>query len=139
MRSTGLRSPAGVQRARWWTFPTPQELPVFRVISPLPHSMRLGRHHRWTKRRDEGRLRPPPIATSAPPANWVRAPLRCERGHAIIVKHGRRTVRGLPKEVVVIFVEGLDDLLDVLNQMAPVLVLLSTTAILWWRSAHVAR
>ena len=38
-----------------------------------------------------------------------------------------------------IFVEGLDDLLDVLKQMAPVLVLLSTTAILWWRSAHVAR
>jgi hypothetical protein len=39
----------------------------------------------------------------------------------------------------VIFVEGLDDLLDVLKQMAPVLVLLSTTAILWWRSAHVVR
>ena len=38
-----------------------------------------------------------------------------------------------------IFVEGLDDLLDVLKQMAPVLVLLSTTVILWWRSAHVAR
>ena len=31
MRSTGLRSPAGVQRARWWTFPTPQELPAFGV------------------------------------------------------------------------------------------------------------
>ena len=62
-----------------------------------------------------------------------------ERGHAIVVKHGRRTVRGVPQEVVVIFVEGLDDLLDVLKQMAPVLVLLSTTAILWWRSAHVAR
>ena len=30
-------------------------------------------------------------------------------------------------------------LLDVLKQMVPVLVLLSTTAILWWRSAHVAR
>ena len=29
MRSTGLRSPAGVKRARWWTFPTPQELPAF--------------------------------------------------------------------------------------------------------------
>jgi len=29
--------------------------------------------------------------------------------------------------------------LDVLKQMAPVLVLLSTTAILWWRSARVAR
>ena len=69
----------------------------------------------------------------------ARAPLRCERSHAIIAKHGRRTVRGLPQEVVVIFVEGLDDLLDVLKQMAPVLVLLSTTAILWWRSAHVAR
>ena len=80
-----------------------------------------------------------PLATSAPPESWVRAPLRCERGHAIIAKHGRRTVRGLPQEVVVIFVEGLDDLLDVLKQMAPVLVLLSTTAILWWRSAHVAR
>ena len=48
-------------------------------------------------------------------------------------------LRGLPQEVVVIFVEGLDDLLDVLKQMAPVLVLLSTTAILWWRSAHVVR
>ena len=46
---------------------------------------------------------------------------------------------GFQQEVVVIFVEGLDDLLDVLKQMAPVLVLLSTTAILWWRSAHVAR
>ena len=56
-----------------------------------------------------------------------------------IAKHGRRTVRGLPQEVVVIFVEGFDDLLDVLKQMAPVLVLLSTTIILWWRSAHVAR
>ena len=64
---------------------------------------------------------------------------RCERGHAIIAKRGRRTVRGLPQEVVVIFVEGLDDLLDVLKQMAPVLVLFSTTVILWWRSAHVAR
>ena len=46
---------------------------------------------------------------------------------------------GFQQEVVVIFVEGLDDLLDALKQMAPVLVLLSTTAILWWRSAHVAR
>ena len=36
-----------------------------------------------------------------------------------------------------IFVEGLDDLLDVLKQMAPVLVLLSTTIMVWWRSAHV--
>jgi hypothetical protein len=32
-----------------------------------------------------------------------------------------------------------DDLLVVLKQMAPALVLLSTTAILWWRSAHMAR
>ena len=38
-----------------------------------------------------------------------------------------------------IFVEGYNDLFDVLKQMAPVLVLLSTTAILWWRPAHVAR
>jgi hypothetical protein len=32
-----------------------------------------------------------------------------------------------------------DDLLDVLKQMAPVLVLLSTAAILWWRSGHLTR
>jgi len=38
-----------------------------------------------------------------------------------------------------IFVEALDELLDVVKQMAPVLVLLSTAAILWWRSAHLAR
>jgi len=69
----------------------------------------------------------------------VRSAASTPSAQAIIAKHGRRTVRGLPQEVVVIFVEGLDDLLDVLKQMAPVLVLLSTTAILWWRSAHVVR
>jgi hypothetical protein len=46
---------------------------------------------------------------------------------------------GFHRRCVMIFVEGLDDLLDVLKQMAPVLVLLSTAAILWWRSAHLAR
>jgi len=43
---------------------------------------------------------------------------------------------GFPQEVVVIFPEGA--LLDVLKQMAPVLVLLSTIAVMWWRSAHLA-
>jgi len=139
MRSTGLRSPAGVKRAGWWTFPTPQELPAFGVISPLPHSMRLGRHHRWTKRRDEGRLRPPPLR------HLRRQQAGCERHcDANAVTQSSRNMAGalfagFQQEVVVIFVEGLDDLLDVLKQMAPVLVLLSTTAILWWRSAHVAR
>jgi hypothetical protein len=46
---------------------------------------------------------------------------------------------GFPEEVVVIFPEGLEALLDVLKQMVPVLVLLSTIAVLWWRSAHLAR
>ena len=110
-----------------------------RVISPLPHSMRLGRHHRWTKRRDEGRLRPPPLR------HLRRQQAGCERHcDANAVTQSSRNMAGalfagFQQEVVVIFVEGLDDLLDVLKQMAPVLVLLSTTAILWWRSAHMAR
>ena len=35
--------------------------------------------------------------------------------------------------------EGLDALLEALKQTAPVLVLLSVIAVLWWRSAHPAR
>jgi hypothetical protein len=65
-------------------------------------------------------------------------------GTANAVTQSSRNMTGAPfagfhRRCVMIFVEGLDDLLDVLKQMAPVLVLLSTTAILWWRSAHVVR
>jgi hypothetical protein len=37
------------------------------------------------------------------------------------------------------FPEDLESLFDALKQTAPVLVLLSTIAVLWWRSEHLAR
>jgi hypothetical protein len=37
-----------------------------------------------------------------------------------------------------IFPEGLGAWFDVLKQTAPVLVLMSTIAVLWWRSTHLA-
>src|SRR5215204_2022807 len=128
MRSTSLRSPAGVQRARWWIFPTPQELPASGLISRLAHRMRSRRHRRWTKRRDEGRLRPPPLR------HLRRQQAGCERHcDANAVTQSSRNMAGAPfagfyRRCAMI----VDDLLDVLKQMAPALVLLSTTAILWW-------
>src|SRR5829696_7042252 len=74
--------------------------------------MRLGRHHRWTKRRDEGRLRPPPLR------HLRRQQAGCERHcDANAVTQSSRNMAGalfagFQQEVVVIFVEGLDDLLD---------------------------
>jgi hypothetical protein len=38
-----------------------------------------------------------------------------------------------------IFPEGLGAWFDALMQTAPVLVLMSTIAVLWWRSTHLAR
>src|SRR5215203_2723089 len=71
--------------------PTPQELPAIGVISPLPHSMRLGRHHRWTKRRDEGRLRPPPLR------HLRRQQAGCERHcDANAVTQSSRNMAGAP-------------------------------------------
>ena len=49
---------------KWWTFPTPQELPAWGLISRLPHPVRSRRHRRWTKRRDEGRPSAAPFVSA---------------------------------------------------------------------------
>ena len=48
-------------------------------------------------------------------------------------------VSRLLQEAAMTFPEALEGLFDALKQTAPVLVLLSTIAVLWWRSAHLAR
>ena len=83
--------------------PTRQELPLLRVISPTPARVGTAPPGR-RKRRNEGAFGRPHCDICAR-NKWVRAPLRSERGHAIIAKHGRRTVRGLPEEGGV-FCEG---------------------------------